>query len=162
MLLRGSGGAADAISRCFDLLPQPPAGSGEQGTAEVGAGAEEVAGVRAEDTEEAEAEDAETSPEAKRLGLSRGDEVRANKVSVEAELDPRYEAKRDDLRAIMLHAGGGNPNPNSNPNSNPNPNPNPNPTPNQAGGWGGRCSSPSTAMPRPSSTSSCSRPCSRC
>ena len=162
MLLRGSGGAADAISRCFDLLPQPPAGSGEQGTAEVGAGAEEVEGVRAEDTEEAEAEDAETSPEAKRLGLSRGDEVRANKVSVEAELDPRYEAKRDDLRAIMLHAGGGNPNPNSNPNSNPNPNPNPNPTPNQAGGWGGRCSSPSTAMPRRSSTSSCSRPCSRC
>ena len=104
MLLRGSGGAADAISRCFDLLPQPPAGSGEQGTAEVGAGAEEVAGVRAEDMEEAEAEG---SPEAKRLGLSRGDEVRANKVSVEAELDPRYEAKRDDLRAIMLHAGGG-------------------------------------------------------
>ena len=103
VLLRGSGGAADAICRCFDLLPQPPAGMGEQGAAGAGAGAEEVEDVEAEETEEAEAEEAE----AKRLGLSQGDEVRATKVSVEAELDARYEAKRDDLRAIMLHAGGG-------------------------------------------------------
>ena len=103
VLLRGSGGAADAISRCFDLLPQPSAGRGEQGTAGAGAGAEEAEDVEAEETEEAEAEEAE----AKRLGLSREDEVRATKVSVEAELDARYEAKRDDLRAIMLHAGGG-------------------------------------------------------
>ena len=46
--------------------------------------------MEAEEADAAEAEEAE----AKRLGLSRGDELRATKVSVEAELDPRYEAKR--------------------------------------------------------------------
>lgn len=105
VLLRGSGGAADAICRCFDLLLQPAAGMGEQGAAWAGAaeGAAAAEDVEAQEADAAEAEEAE----AKRLGLSRGDEVRASKVSVEAELDPRYEAKRDDLRAIMLHAGGG-------------------------------------------------------
>ena len=109
VLLRGSGGAADAICRCFDLLLQPPAGRGEQGAAGAGAGAgagEGAVAVEHVEAQEAEAVEAEEA-EAKRLGLSRGDEVRATRVSVEAELDPRYEAKRDDLRAIMLHAGGG-------------------------------------------------------
>jgi len=92
VLLRGSGGAADAICRTFDLLLQPAAGRGEQGAAAAGAGEGAAAAedVEAQEADAAEAEEAE----AKRLGLSRGDELRATKVSVEAELDPRYEAKR--------------------------------------------------------------------
>ena len=84
LLLLGSGGAADAIAECFALLPlEAP----KDGPAAPSAPA--------------------TDPEAQRRGLLLWDEEQADEAAQQVELEQRFDAKRDDLREIMLHAGGG-------------------------------------------------------
>ena len=101
VLVQGSGGAADAIAQCFALLQEPKKSE---------AGGSTANGDRMSHGSNGSAE----SPAGRRRRLSRTDSgiftaadmTRADEAADEVELEPRFERMRDELRTIMLHAGG--------------------------------------------------------
>ena len=96
VLVQGSGGAADVIARCFELLPEPKKSEADSGGDRMSNGSAESPMQRGRRISRSDSG----------IRFTPADNTRADEAVEEVELEPRFEKLRDELRTIMLYAGG--------------------------------------------------------